>query len=66
MDMYLAAYSAEDRVGAGGGLADEHENITVIEIPLRELWGIVNSGQITDMKTLTLVLLLRSRQPKLF
>lgn len=66
MDLYLALYSVRDRVGSGGGLAEEHENTTVTEMPLRALLAYVNSGQIVDMKTLTLVLMLRARQPKLF
>src|SRR5262249_14216808 len=36
MDLYLAAYSDSDRVGVGGGVADEHEGITVVELPLAE------------------------------
>jgi nudix-type nucleoside diphosphatase (YffH/AdpP family) len=34
MDLYLAPYSEADRVGLGGGLDDEHEGITVVELPL--------------------------------
>jgi len=66
MDLYLAPYSAEDRVGAGGGVAGEHENITVIEMPLDELWAKAQRNAIADMKTLTLVLLLHARHPRLF
>lgn len=66
MQLYLAPYTEIDRVEAGGGLADEHENITVIEMPLGELWSMLQSGKIADMKTLTLVLLLHARHPELF
>lgn len=66
MDLYLAAYAAADRIGAGGGLEDEHENITVCEMPLAELWSMAERNAIADMKTLTLLLALRVRQPHLF
>jgi nudix-type nucleoside diphosphatase (YffH/AdpP family) len=66
MDLFLARYSKADRVGAGGGLASEDENITVEEISLDELWARAQAGQIADMKTLTLILLLHARHPELF
>ncbi|HEV2956801.1 MAG TPA: NUDIX hydrolase [Xanthobacteraceae bacterium] len=66
MDLYLAAYSEADRVGVGGGLADEHEGITVVELPLAELAAMADAGQIMDMKTLAVVQTLRLRKPELF
>jgi nudix-type nucleoside diphosphatase (YffH/AdpP family) len=66
MDLYLARYSAGDRVGIGGGVADEHENITVVEMPLAELWAKALHGQIADMKTVTLTYMLHHRHPELF
>ena len=66
MDLYLAVYSEADRVGLGGGVADEHEGITVIELPLAELAAMADAGQIVDMKTLALVQTLRLRKPELF
>ncbi len=66
MDLYLAPYSARDRVGSGGGLADENENITVCEMPLEALWTRVLRNEISDMKTLTLLLMLHVRKPHLF
>jgi nudix-type nucleoside diphosphatase (YffH/AdpP family) len=32
MTLYPAAYRATDRITAGGGVATEHENVTVVEI----------------------------------
>ncbi len=61
--LFLAAYSAADRKGDGGGLDKENENITVVELPLAEL---MDSARILDMKTLALVLELRLRRPELF
>ncbi|CAA2099334.1 GDP-mannose pyrophosphatase NudK [Methylobacterium bullatum] len=66
MDLFLGAYTAADRSGPGGGLADEHENITVHEMPLATLAAMSDRGEITDMKTLVLVFALRLRRPELF
>ena len=66
MELYLAPYSEADRVGLGGGVADEHEGITVIELPLAELAAMADAGQIMDMKTLAVVQTLRLRRPALF
>jgi nudix-type nucleoside diphosphatase (YffH/AdpP family) len=66
MHLFLARYSRADRTGEGGGLAEEHEDITVSEVALRELGRKLDQGEIADMKTLALLLLLRARQPELF
>jgi nudix-type nucleoside diphosphatase (YffH/AdpP family) len=66
MDLYLAAYTQADRIGEGGGVEDEHEGITVVELPLAELAAMADAGQITDMKTLAVVQTLRLRRPDLF
>jgi hypothetical protein len=64
--LYLAPFGSEDRIGAGGGLSEEHENITVVEFSLAELWSLVEGSALTDMKTIVLVLALKARQPDLF
>lgn len=66
MHLYLAPYAAADRVGEGGGAEGEQENITVLEVPLAELWRQVEDGGLQDIKTLTLALALRVRRPELF
>ena len=66
MHLFLAAYAAEDRTGEGGGLAEEHENITVAEVPLAELRDAADRNALDDMKTLCLVQTLRVRRPELF
>jgi nudix-type nucleoside diphosphatase (YffH/AdpP family) len=66
MDLYLAPYSVADRVSAGGGLASEHEAISMLEMPIAELWRLVERQQLKDLKTLALVLLLRAHHPYLF
>ncbi len=66
VDLYLAACSQSDRIAEGGGVADEHEDIEIVEMPLDELWRQAKSGQIPDMKTLLLVYALHDRRPELF
>ena len=66
IDLYLAPYSVADRVSAGGGLASEHEAISMLEMPIAELWRLVERQQLKDLKTLALVLLLRTHHPYLF
>ena len=66
MTLFLARYAAADRTGAGGGLADENENITVVEQPLRDLAERADAGALADLKTLLLVQTLRMRRPDLF
>jgi nudix-type nucleoside diphosphatase (YffH/AdpP family) len=66
MHLYLAPYSPEDRVSAGGGLAEENEDIEVVEMALSKLWSMVERGEIMDLKTLVLVQALRIRRPELW
>ena len=63
--LFLAPYGASDRKAAGGGLAREHEDINVQELPLAELWRLADEGRLQDIKTLTLALSLRARRPDL-
>jgi nudix-type nucleoside diphosphatase (YffH/AdpP family) len=65
-ELFLAAYRSADRVGPGGGLAEEHESIAVEEIPLTQLWRAAQAGELHDLKTFTLILALYVRQPLLF
>jgi nudix-type nucleoside diphosphatase (YffH/AdpP family) len=64
--LFLARYALRDRIAAGGGLANEHELITVMEVPLAELWARVEAHRVDDLKTLALILTLRVRRPELF
>jgi nudix-type nucleoside diphosphatase (YffH/AdpP family) len=66
MDLYLARYGEQDRVSAGGGVKGEHENITVVEMPLAALWAMAERAEITDMKLLALTMILKTRHPLLF
>lgn len=64
--LFLAPYSAADRVGPGGGVAEEGEEIEVLELPLQTLVQQADSGTLTDIKTLALVWALARRRPELF
>ena len=66
LDLYLAPYSAGDRISAGGGAEGEQEKISVVEMPLAELWASAVSKKIADMKTLTLVMMLHAQKPEVF
>lgn len=64
--LYLAPYRQADRVGPGGGLPGEGEQVEVLEVPLAELAEQVRAGRLSDLKTLVLVQALMLRQPALF
>jgi nudix-type nucleoside diphosphatase (YffH/AdpP family) len=64
--LFLAVYSGADPHEAGGGLAEEHEDITKVEMPLAELAAMADAGRLDDAKTLILVQTLRLRRPDLF
>ncbi len=66
VSLFLAPYGLEDRISAGGGLAAEHENITVIERAASALAREADEGRIVDLKLLALVQTLRLRRPALF
>jgi nudix-type nucleoside diphosphatase (YffH/AdpP family) len=66
MHLYLAPYARGDRVEEGGGAHGEHENITVLELPLRELAAMADGGALADMKTFALIQTLRLKRPELF
>ena len=52
---YVAEYREEDRVGHGGGLDEEQEDIEVLEVPFQEALKMVSDGQIRDAKTIMLL-----------
>jgi nudix-type nucleoside diphosphatase (YffH/AdpP family) len=52
---FAAPYTRADRVGAGGGVAGEGEDIEVLEPTLDEALAMVASGEIADAKTIMLL-----------
>jgi nudix-type nucleoside diphosphatase (YffH/AdpP family) len=51
---YAAPYRPAER-GAGGGLAEEGEDIEVVELPFKEALDMVRTGEIADAKTIMLL-----------
>jgi nudix-type nucleoside diphosphatase (YffH/AdpP family) len=52
---FAAEYTPDDRVNDGGGVADEGEDIEVLELALSDALDRVGSGQINDGKTVILL-----------
>lgn len=55
LHFFVADYRAEDRIQAGGGMAEEGEDIEVIEMLLAEALAAITSGTIQDGKTILLL-----------
>ncbi len=55
ISLFLADYRPEDRIQPGGGLAAEHEDIEVVELPLAEALVLIATGGIVDAKTIILL-----------
>lgn len=52
---FIAEYSDDDRQGSGGGIAEEGEDIEVLEWPFSRALDAVRSGEIMDAKTIMLI-----------
>ena len=52
---FVAEYEPEMRVGSGGGLAGEGEDIEVLELPFQEALAMIKDGRIVDAKTIILL-----------
>jgi len=66
LHLFLAPYTEADRVAEGGGLADEHEEIEVLEVGFDDLARFLADNIIADMKTMVLVQALQLRHPQAF
>ncbi len=55
VSFFAAPYSPADRVSAGGGLAEEGEDIEVLELDVDEALTMVDDGRIADAKTIMLL-----------
>jgi len=55
LHFFVAACEDADRRHAGGGQADEGEDIEVLELPLAQALAMIRSGQIQDGKTIMLL-----------
>ncbi|MTV16269.1 MULTISPECIES: GDP-mannose pyrophosphatase [Bradyrhizobium] len=52
---FVAEYDAAMRVGDGGGLADEGEDIEVLELAIDDALAMISDGRIVDAKTIMLL-----------
>ncbi len=53
--LFVGSYAAVDRIGPGGGLHHEGEDIAIMEPSLDEALAMVARGEITDAKTIILL-----------
>ncbi len=60
---FVGEYQPEDRVADGGGLAEEGEDIEVLELPFAEALAMVDDGRIMDGKTIILLQYLKALMP---
>lgn len=52
---FVAEYSEDMKVNNGGGVADEDEEIEVLEIPFKQAISMMNTYEIIDAKTIMLL-----------
>lgn len=55
LHFYAAPFRPADRVAAGGGVADEGEDIEVLDVSFDEALAMIDDGRIVDGKTIMLV-----------
>lgn len=52
---FVAEYRADMKIGDGGGLHDEGEDIQTLELPFTEAFAMIADGRIVDAKTIMLL-----------
>jgi nudix-type nucleoside diphosphatase (YffH/AdpP family) len=55
LHFFVAPYEQKMRIGAGGGIASEGEDIEVLELPVDEALAMIADGRIVDAKTIMLL-----------
>ena len=55
LHFFVAEYDRSMRIGDGGGLADEGEDIEVLELPIDSALAMISDGRIVDAKTIMLL-----------
>ena len=55
LHFFVAEYEPTMRVGSGGGLASEGEEIEVLELPIDQALAMIGDGRIVDAKTIMLL-----------
>jgi nudix-type nucleoside diphosphatase (YffH/AdpP family) len=55
LHFFVAEYQPEMRIGNGGGIASEGEDIEVLELPIDQAMNMIADGRIADAKTIMLL-----------
>ena len=55
LHFFVAEYEPSMQIGSGGGIADEGEDIEVLELPIDEALAMIADGRIVDAKTIMLL-----------
>ncbi len=55
MHFFVSEYEADMRIGDGGGVAEEGEDIEVLELPFEQALAMIDDGRIVDAKTIMLL-----------
>jgi len=55
LHFYAAPYTPADRTGGGGGVAEDGEDIEILELPFDEALEMIADGRIADGKTIMLL-----------
>jgi nudix-type nucleoside diphosphatase (YffH/AdpP family) len=55
LHFFVAEYQPHMRVGGGGGIAAEGEEIEVLELPIDQAMAMIGDGRIADAKTIMLL-----------
>lgn len=55
LHLYIAEYHDSDKVSRGGGLSEEQEDITVLEVNFLKAIEMISKGEIKDAKTIMLL-----------
>lgn len=53
--LFVGLIDLSSRIGLGGGLEEEHEDIEVVEMPFADAYSMMASGKIPDAKTVILL-----------
>ena len=55
LHFFVAEYESNMRIGSGGGLPDEGEDIEVLELSIDQALAMIGDGRIVDAKTIMLL-----------
>jgi nudix-type nucleoside diphosphatase (YffH/AdpP family) len=55
LHFFVAEYQPSMRIGSGGGIASEGEDIEVLELPIDSALAMIGDGRIADAKTIMLL-----------